>query len=452
MSDEKSSSVSYGTRCCLVASSQRLSAFDLSYFGNIMAIIDVVIWKPQGGETVYAYRYPETNLSTATQLVVQESQEAILFSKGQIVGSFGPGKHKLTTENLPVLRSLYGLPFGGKNPFTAEVWYVNKVQPYNIDWMIDRMDIHDADYNTGIPLIASGRYGLRIIDAQRFLVKIVGTKNVFDERDLTDQFFGEFSTKTKSTIVQFMLTHRIGIKQISAHLDSISEHLKSIMLPFWENLGFELTKFYVTSIEVDSTTVVGRRVLDAISKQSAQSIGGYTWQQSQAFDVAKDAIEGVSNSNSGILGAVLAANLMGGMGGGGMGQSIMQPNYNAPSFGGVPPPVPNQGNATKGTDVFCSNCSKRYANTHRFCPHCGDPYNPCPRCGADNDTTSRRCVSCGTALMNEATTCLHCNAPLSEGSAFCGNCGKQQNEGACSRCSAPMAAGVKFCPKCGNKR
>ena len=88
-----------------------------------MAIIDLVRWAPQGNQTIYAYRFPETNLSTYTQLIVQESQEAILFSKGQIVGKFGPGKHTLNTENLPILRSLYGLPFG-KNPFTAEVWFV----------------------------------------------------------------------------------------------------------------------------------------------------------------------------------------------------------------------------------------------------------------------------------------------------------------------------------------
>ncbi len=102
-----------------------------------MAIIDLVKWTPQGNLTIYAYKFPETNLSTHTQLIVQESQEAILFSKGQIVGKFGPGKHTLNTENLPILRSLYGLPFGGKNPFTAEVWFVNKLQPNNIDWAIE---------------------------------------------------------------------------------------------------------------------------------------------------------------------------------------------------------------------------------------------------------------------------------------------------------------------------
>ncbi len=416
-----------------------------------MAIIDLVRWAPQGNETIYAYRFPETNLSTFTQLIVQESQEAILFSKGQIIGKFGPGKHTLNTENLPILRNLYGFPFGGKNPFTAEVWFVNKLQPYNIDWAIDRMDIHDADYNAGIPLVASGRYGLKVNDAERFLIKIVGTKNAFDQHDLTDQFFGEFSTKTKSTVLQFMINNRIGIKQISAHLDNISEHLKNIMLPFWENLGLELTKFYITSIEVDSSTEVGRRVLDAISRQSAQSIGGYTWQQEQAFGVANNAIDGFSNNNGGLLGAVIATNMMGGLGGGG---TVMQPQYNQPAFAGNNPGQAGNGNQAQPQirEVYCSNCSKKFSSNLKFCPHCGDIYNPCPKCGTDNDQNAKRCVSCGTPLQSDLNFCSNCNAPLPAGSAFCGNCGKPQSENNCTRCGASLPPTVKFCPKCGQKR
>ena len=50
-----------------------------------MALIDCASWKPKGSEFVFAYRYPETNLSTFTQLIVAESQEAFLFSKGQMI-------------------------------------------------------------------------------------------------------------------------------------------------------------------------------------------------------------------------------------------------------------------------------------------------------------------------------------------------------------------------------
>ena len=385
-----------------------------------MAIIDLVSWAPDRGKTVFAHKFlppnqapsQATNLSTYTQLIVQESQEAVLFTKGQIAGKFGPGKHTLNTENLPILRSLYGIPFGGKNPFTAEVWFVNKLQPYNINWAINRMDIHDADYNTGIPLIANGLYGLRINDAERFLLKIVGTKTEFDETDLTEQFEGEFTSKTKSVLMQFMINNKIGLKQISAYLDNISDHLKSVMLPFWENLGFELIKFYVTTIEVDNTTEVGQRILDAMSRQSAQAIGGYTWQQSQAFEITKGAVDNISGGGgAGLLGAVVATNLMGGLGGGG---GVMQPQYNQPNFspntqgpqGGPVPQIPPI------KEVFCSNCAKKYPNTHKFCPFCGDAYNPCPKCGTDNDPNAKRCVSCGTQLRSDQGLCPNCNSPV----------------------------------------
>ena len=62
-----------------------------------MALIDCASWKPKGSEFVFAYRYPETNLSTFTQLIVAESQEAFLFSKGQMMAFLLEG----TTHLLP---------------------------------------------------------------------------------------------------------------------------------------------------------------------------------------------------------------------------------------------------------------------------------------------------------------------------------------------------------------
>ena len=424
-----------------------------------MAIIDSVRWSPQGSKTIYAYRFPQTNLSTYTQLIVQESQEAILFSKGQIVGKFGPGKHTLNTENLPILRNLFGIPFGGKNPFTAEVWFVNKTTPYNIDWETSKMSIHDFDYNTQLPLVSKGRYGLKVTDAEKFLIKIVGTKSEFTQDDLTDQFFGEVSTKTKSTIVRFMKNHRIGFKGISGELDNLSEYLKGTMSDFWQNIGLTLTQFYVTCIEIDTSTETGRKVAESIAQQSAMSITGHTWQQAQAFDVANNAVNNFGSGSGGLMGGLIAMQMMGGLGGGGaVGGGVMQPNHNQPTFSGnnqqgfqgqQEQPTPQVRN------VFCSNCSKQFPNTHKFCPHCGDVYNPCSKCGTDNQEKSKRCVSCGTPLTGgeSGNACTGCNAPLQPGVPFCGNCGKQTaSSDGCSRCGTSLTPSMKFCSKCGNKR
>ncbi len=408
--------------------------FELGYK---MAIIDLVRWDPgrssgDQNNPVYAWRFPETNLSTFTQLIVAESQEAVLFSKGRMVGKFGPGKHTLNTENLPVLRSLFGLPFGGNNPFSAEVWFVNKVTPLNLDWSTDNMRFHDPDYKTMVPLMAKGRYGLKVVDAERFLVKLVGTTPEFTAEMLTDHFSGALVSKTKSTLLQAMQSAQIGVKSIGAYLDPLSQTLSQSMVPFWEDFGFSLLSIYITSVDIDDRTPDGQHILAAMAQQSAQSIAGYTWQQSQSLEVAKDAVNNM-NGNGGILGALMmTGGLMGG--GGGLGAAMMQPV----------PSSANQGNQASGQfgtganiavrDVFCSHCSKKFPNSAKFCPHCGDPYMACPRCGTDNDEKAMRCVSCGLNLaaagaQATATTmaCSRCGTSLPASGGFCQNCGLKVN-------------------------
>lgn len=430
-------------------------------------IIDVVQWQPQGDEVIYAYHHPERNLSTATQLLVHESQEALLFSKGQLLGKFGPGKHQLKTENLPILRTLYGFPFGGVNPFTAEVWFVNKVQTFAIDWTIASLPYFDVDYNTQLPLIASGQYGLKIVDTEKFIINFVGTRYEFTQDDMTNQSYGEICSKAKSMILQYMLNNKIGFMQISAFLDKLSEELRSQIAPFWTNLGLELVKFYVNAIEIDKTTPQGQQIADAISQQAAQKITGRTWQQEQMFDTANNAIDGFSNmggNGGGLLGGLMAVQMMSGMasGGGGVGAGMMQPAYNQPAMGGAgnanAAGAVAAGAATVVRDIYCGACSKKYKSNQAFCPHCGHKYNPCPKCGTDNADHAKRCVSCGTPLAagsGMANVCPSCGQPVAPGARFCGSCGAPipvQDVNVCSRCGAQLQPRDKFCPVCGQKR
>ncbi len=433
-----------------------------------MAFIDCVRWTPKDGEFIFAYRYPETNLSTHTQLIVHESQEALLFSKGQLMGKFGPGKHTLDTENLPLLRSLFGLPFGGKNPFTAEVWFVNKLYPTNLTWEVNKITIHDADYNTMIPLQASGQYGVKVEDSERFLVKMVGTKAIFTESDMLDNAFGEFASKSKSAIIQFMNNNNIGFKRVSAHLDSLSEYIKSIITPYWADYGMSFTRFYLNEISIDESTAEGKKLARAVADQAEMSITGHSWQQKQMFDLTNNAVDqmGEMSGTNGLLAGMMAMNMMGGGmmgGGGGMSAGMMQTQYNQPNFnsyqqnqqGSFVPPGQQQMGQVR--EVYCASCAKKHLTTERFCPHCGAEYNPCPKCGSDNMKGAKRCISCGTPLQmaGGGSACTSCGAPLMPGAAFCPSCGQKQNSAAagnvCPRCKTALAPNTRFCPTCGNK-
>lgn len=351
-------------------------------------------------------------------------------AEGQIVGKFGPGKHTLTTENIPLIRNLFGIPFGGKNPFTAEVWFVNKTAPLVIDWQTTPMRFMDPDYNQMIPLTAKGRYGLKVAQAERFLIKLVGTLQSFTAAQLTDHFLGPLIAKTNSSILSYMNVNRVGINQITAYLEQLSQFLKEPLTTFWEDYGMELTGFYITSVDLDSRTPDGKKIADALADRSAQNIAGYTWQQKQSFGVANNALSG--GGSVGFLGAMM---MTGAMGNSGMGAAMMQPPAGTggyPSAGGI---QGGQGSTpmNQKKEVFCSNCAKKYPVTSRFCPHCGDPYNPCPVCGSDNTQGAKRCVTCGVQLQTDS----------SAGEAMGGN--------QCSRCNGTVPFGTKFCPQCGNK-
>jgi membrane protease subunit (stomatin/prohibitin family) len=429
-----------------------------------MPTIDVIEWRPGSerpgsdkrrtipaeidGSPVYAARFPETNLSTLSQLIVAESQEAVLFSKGRLVGKFGPGKHTLNTENLPMLRGLFGLPFGGKNPFTSEVWFVKKLLPLNIDWRTDAMMHHDPDYQTMVPIVAAGRYGLRVDDAERFLLKLVGTAPFFTAQQLTKHFWGALVAMTKTVLLQYMQSQRVGIKSVSAYLAPLSKTLETAMIPFWEDYGFGLIGFYVTSVEIDGDSPAGQRILEAMSQQSAQVIAGYSWQQSQVFGAANNAIDSMSKTGGGgLLGAVMMSGMLGGT----SMQAVLQPP-NAPALPGTNTPVASGAAAAPAPRVvFCSNCARKYSSDMQYCPHCGDPYMPCPRCGTDNDARAARCVSCGATLA-AIDLCGRCGNPLPHGASFCPRCsGPAMLAAACSRCGTQLPGNAAFCAKCGLK-
>ena len=54
-----------------------------------------------------------------------------------------------------------------------------------------------------LPIVAKGRYGVKIRDAEKFLVKLVGTLNTFNSAQLTDHFMGPLVAKTNRTNVEF---------------------------------------------------------------------------------------------------------------------------------------------------------------------------------------------------------------------------------------------------------
>jgi membrane protease subunit (stomatin/prohibitin family) len=271
-----------------------------------MAIIDVVKWdeethrdqalnKAQGKpilpmDQVYAWKFNSTELSTWTQLIIHESQEAVVFRGGAMDGPFGPGRHVLKTENLPVIGKLLNLPFG-RSPFTAEVWYTNRAIPLDVQWGTrEPIRIQDSKYGIVIPVSAHGQYAVQIENSRKFLVKLVGTMSEFNKEKLKEYFRGLILTIAKTTIAKKMGGNTgLSVLEIATQLTDISDAIKAELNDQLDEFGLKLVNFFVSHIDVNEDDPSIKKLREALAKKAEMDIVGFNYQQERSFNAMEGA-------------------------------------------------------------------------------------------------------------------------------------------------------------------
>ena len=138
--------------------------------------IGVSVIKYEGDNSTFIWKHPIEDFNLGSQLIVHESQEAVFFLNGEALDTFGPGRHTLGTENLPILKKIYAFPTGGQTPFHAEVYFISNAVSMGMKWGTDSR-VRFIDPMTGIPLDigASGELNMRVSDSKKLLYKLVGT-------------------------------------------------------------------------------------------------------------------------------------------------------------------------------------------------------------------------------------------------------------------------------------
>lgn len=318
-----------------------------------MAIIDVLKW--DAAPRVFAYRLENCELNHKTQLIVTESQEAVLVKEGLFYGPIGPGRHTLETKNFPFLTKLAtALTTNAKSPYTAEIWFLQKSVPLDLKWgTSDPVLVEDPKYHIAIPLRAFGQYGLVISDSCRFLARLMGRLPAFTEKTLASYFRGVIVTRVKDTISTVLAGENCSLLQIGAKLNEISTALEHGIGEDLAEYGVELRLFMVNSISVDDTDPSVVQLKKALAKKAEMDILGYSYQQERSFDALQAAA-----TNEGNAGAMMGAGM-----GLGMGVGVGTPMGNAMSA--------IVRNINTSVAKYCVNCGVELPSDARFCPACG---------------------------------------------------------------------------------
>lgn len=385
-----------------------------------MAQIAEII-KYEGDNSTFVWKHPCEDFNTTTQLIVHESQEAIFFMNGQALDLFGPGRHTLETQNIPLLRRFINIPTGGETPFHCEVYFINKTEQMAIKWGTDsKVQYIEPTYKFPLSIGASGEMALSVNDSRKLLIKLVGTERVLDRNQLTTFFRAFLMTKVKTYIAQEMKASAINIFEVDESLEVFSQGIQARLLGDFEEYGVTLNRFFVTTIVkpdgdpqyerfkelhfrqyadiaeaklkqqtdvIYAQTEAQKTVIESQALAQKRATEGYTYQQERGFDVAAHAAqnEGVGAfTNMGIGLGVMSG--VGGAVGGMVGGAVNE------AFAGVTTQPQATGNA------FCDNCGAKLTPGAAFCDECGAPQpapDTCSNCGFKFIKPGKFCPKCG---------------------------------------------------------
>lgn len=371
-----------------------------------MAIIDVI--KYEGGNNVLVWKHPKEDFNTSAQLIVHESQEAIILRDGQMMGPYSAGKHTIETENIPGVRRLVGLVTGGISPNHYEVYFVNKSFSMDIPWgTATPWTIQDPSLQIPFEMQAHGQFAVRVVDSKQLLLKLVGTTTSFTQRTLQDYFYGIMISRIKDCVSNLIISEGLSHTEISSHLIDISEKVAPKLSNSLIKYGLTLEEFAVENISILKDDIY-TDVREAMKTRATNTITGVTEQEKMGYDVAK-----AQAQNPGM--------------GGQMGQiftGVAAGAAVAPVVGGMVrnavQPVASGQSGIQHRDPFSMGTVKR--------PELGrEPQRiKCAKCGAELDANSHFCNQCGAPVeCEEAATisCPVCGVHLSPNSKFCNSCG-----------------------------
>lgn len=382
-----------------------------------MAIVDVVKWN--ASDQLYAWKFPSEELSTWTQVIVAESQEAVFVKEGKMLGPLRAGHHVLDTKNYPILSKFVNIAFGARSPFTAEVWFVNHAIPLDVKWGTpEPIQLQDPKYNIVVPVRAFGQFGVQIVDSKKFLHKLVGTMHSFDREKMVSYFRGLMLTRVKNAIADTIVRDGISILEISTHLNVLSERLLAVIKPELEEYGIELKSFFVNSVNVPENDPAVAKLKAALAKRAEMDIIGYSYQQERTFNSMESA-----SANPGGGAAVMNAGI-GLAVGAGVGDAVgssLRANI-AESMPAQPARPSQPGQSASTTVLPCPKCGQTNPDHAKYCLHCGLPMTgkitQCPACQTPG--TGKFCIECGSAMRGK---CPHCGSESPGAGKFCTDCG-----------------------------
>jgi membrane protease subunit (stomatin/prohibitin family) len=323
----------------------------------------IIEWKSPAHKDL-VWRYPDEDITWGAQLIVREYEAAVFFRDGKAYDIFGPGRHTLTTLNLPlltgILRRLAGF---GETPFKAQVIFVSR-------------RVADGKYGSRAqttdlaPLMLHGTFFFRVEDPSLFVNEVVGGQGLYTT-DAVDEYLRGFLNERIIDEIS-----RYDLATVFTRLDETSLVVKNKVLDAFKRIGLDLVDLRFEG--VDTTPEYRERLFWLRTGRATPS-------EVLRMETVKKAAEELGKSPGAALGAGM----------------VLIPQVMGPTGLAQVPAAPV---------VICPKCGSQIPATSKFCPECGQSLEiravetkKCPKCGSDALKAVKFCSECGYKFEGESS-------------------------------------------------
>ena len=228
--------------------------------------IEIVEWTDNTRDTLtHRFQDADKAIKNGAQLIVRESQTAQFVYLGQFGDTFGPGKHTLTTGNIPVLTRLRSWKYGFDSPFKADVYFLNTRLFTGNKWGTTNPIMMPDDDLGVVRVRAFGMYDFRIIEPRLFLREVAGSDHDFT----VDEFIDAMRSRIVSAFSDAVAAAKIPVLHIASRYREIGDALLPVINPvIASKYGLQLSSFIVENVSVPA------EVEQAIDKRSSMAAVG----------------------------------------------------------------------------------------------------------------------------------------------------------------------------------
>jgi len=351
-----------------------------------MPIIEAVQWLDAKPNQV-AYRFPKITLKYGSQVIVMENQWAVFFRDGKALDVFGPGRHTITSANIPLLTDLVKKLGVVGDIFECEVVYLTNSQlRANFGGQAYSAPSGQISYQAEVSFFGYLLY--KVEDPKIFVTEFFGNRQSSTSDDVENYIRGFVVERVIDAFADYQVPNLVR------NVDEVTDKISLIINDEARRVGMTVVDVVFEGVKIP---------------EEARRFTSGMGQQAMAMQYAKETAQALPPDGGGAAGAGIGAGL-----GLGMGAQMMR---------GMQPEISPQ------RVIVCPSCGSQNPEGNKFCAQCGGSLQPkgikCPNCGTENSPSNKFCVNCGKPMAATPMQCPKCGAANQAGQKFCGSCGEK---------------------------